>query len=293
MHFQWVQYTNKIFFNRFDPKKKYKQEVEISLALRLLMLTIAVVGSGKLATQLVNRLVNLPIEVVGIWARNKKNGKELANTHELTFFESLNEIPSDTDLTLLAVSDSAVEEVQKQIHTRGIVAHCSGILPMSKLSGQPHPAVFWPVQTFSYHHMVNFSAIPIVIQANNEEDKRILEVFADLIGQKAIEADEQTRQKIHLAAVFVNNFTNYLFYKTDNFLNYSNIDFSILKPLIAETVNKLNYLSPKAAQTGPASRNDLESIDLHKKILATYPELSDIYILFTSAIVNDWNAPKE
>jgi hypothetical protein len=52
-------------------------------------------------------------------------------------------------------------------------------------------------------------------------------------------------------------FTNHLFVLINEFLNGNHLEFDILMPIIQETSQKLTYLNPKLAQTGPASRNDL------------------------------------
>jgi len=45
------------------------------------------------------------------------------------------------------------------------------------------------------------------------------------------------------------------------------LPFEILKPLIAETANKVQHLSPLEAQTGPAKSNDLNTIQSHLALL--------------------------
>jgi hypothetical protein len=50
-------------------------------------------------------------------------------------------------------------------------------------------------------------------------------------------------------------------------LKSQNIDADILNPLIKETADKLNYLSPMEAQTGPAIRNDEKTIQKHLNLL--------------------------
>ncbi len=65
------------------------------------------------------------------------------------------------------------------------------------------------------------------------------------------------------------------------------MEFELLKPLIIETAKKLNQLTPKEAQTGPARRNDKTTIKKHLGILqeASHTEL---YQLFTNAILKTY-----
>jgi predicted short-subunit dehydrogenase-like oxidoreductase (DUF2520 family) len=61
------------------------------------------------------------------------------------------------------------------------------------------------------------------------------------------------------------------------------IPFEILQPLIQETADKIKFLSPKDAQTGPAARNDQKTIDKHLVFLNDDLE-KNIYNLITQSI---------
>jgi hypothetical protein len=61
------------------------------------------------------------------------------------------------------------------------------------------------------------------------------------------------------------------------------LPFELLKPIIKETFEKLEILSPKNAQTGPAIRRDKKTINKHLKLIES-PDLKSIYKVFTLAI---------
>ena len=63
-----------------------------------------------------------------------------------------------------------------------------------------------------------------------------------------------------------------------------NIPFQMLLPLIQETAQKVQYLSPSDAQTGPAKRNDLPTIKNHVHLLEE--SYKEIYHLLTTSIQN-------
>jgi predicted short-subunit dehydrogenase-like oxidoreductase (DUF2520 family) len=63
------------------------------------------------------------------------------------------------------------------------------------------------------------------------------------------------------------------------------VPFEILKPLILETVNKVMTLSPSAAQTGPAKRNDTQTIEAHLDFLSNENH-TKIYKILTQSIQN-------
>ena len=47
--------------------------------------------------------------------------------------------------------------------------------------------------------------------------------------------------------------------------------------MVIVTAEKVQTLSPRKAQTGPASRYDTEIIDKHIAMLSQQPELADLY----------------
>ena len=84
----------------------------------------------------------------------------------------------------------------------------------------------------------------------------------------------------------VNNFTNHLYALAADFCKNEKINFDVLKPLINETVERINHNSPADIQTGPAVRNDVQTIDRHLQLLNEYPELKSIYLKLTNSIIN-------
>ena len=86
----------------------------------------------------------------------------------------------------------------------------------------------------------------------------------------------------------MNNFTNHLYAEAHRFCKSKHVNFELLVPLIEETTRKIKQLDPRKSQTGPASRGDMQTIQRHKTVSMT-EELSDIYSLFTSQLLNRKN----
>jgi hemoglobin-like flavoprotein len=63
-----------------------------------------------------------------------------------------------------------------------------------------------------------------------------------------------------------------------------NLDFNLLKPLILETVTRIETTAPENAQTGPAIRHDTTTITKHLELLQQHPQLKAFYNLFTQSI---------
>src|ERR1035437_4951552 len=108
--------------------------------------------------------------------------------------------------------------------------------------------------------------------------------LAKLLSDNVHIIDSEQRKKLHLAAVFACNFTNYMYDISFQILEDSGINFELLKPLIFETSNKIKTVEPYAAQTGPAVRFDEKTIDRHLRMLNKYPDIKKIYNLLSKDI---------
>ena len=103
-------------------------------------------------------------------------------------------------------------------------------------------------------------------------------------------ADSQRRGKIHLAGVFVNNFTNHLYGVATDIVNDEGLSFDVLRPIISETASKaIASGDPYAVQTGPAIRGDRAVTDKHLHILEDDAIKKQIYNDITDSI---WETSK-
>ena len=138
------------------------------------------------------------------------------------------------------------------------------------------------MQTFSKNKEIDFSKVPLFIEANNDFSAQKIRELASVLSKKVFSISSENRQKIHLSAVFACNFTNHLFSIAQNLLG--EIPFEVLLPLIEETVEKVKTISPKQAQTGPAKRRDNNVIEKHLKALSDKENWQEIYKKLTEDI---------
>ncbi|MEO0528914.1 MAG: DUF2520 domain-containing protein, partial [Bacteroidota bacterium] len=191
---------------------------------------------------------------------------------------------SDADVYIIAVSDTAIESVSQQLTAKkGLIVHTSGSASIMELRANERNGIFYPLQTFSKNRAVNFQNIPICIEAKKKEDLESLRKLARMISDSVYEISSEQRKSIHLAAVFVNNFTNHLYHAASEICVRNKVPFHILEPLIEETALKIKNLSPLEAQTGPARRGDTETIQKHIQQL-TNDAYRDIYSLISESI---------
>jgi predicted short-subunit dehydrogenase-like oxidoreductase (DUF2520 family) len=102
------------------------------------------------------------------------------------------------------------------------------------------------------------------------------------LSRKREQINSQQRKKLHLAAVYMNNFVNHCYSKAGEIMKEAYMDANLLDALMRETLEKAIDLSPQKAQTGPAIRNDLKTIEKHLKMLEK--EDREMYRSITTSI---------
>lgn len=245
------------------------------------MITAILLGSGNVAIHFAKAIQSSEgIVLIQRYARSFTNDacfdSQIPKTDRL---ENL----MDADLYILAVSDDAISPLSARLKaTHGLVVHTSGSIPMSALHCKAPLGVLYPVQTFSKQKNVNFSEVPLCLETERAADMVLLKKFALSLSSEVYELNSEKREKLHLAAVFANNFSNYMYKIADDICCKYQIPFETLKPLIRETANKILEMSPYDAQTGPARRNDQTVIQKQRDLLES--ENKEIYALLSKAI---------
>jgi len=248
---------------------------------------VVIIGAGNLATQLALALFEKGIQVKQVYSRKIESASELAGKVNASFTNNLAQLLPEADLYVIAVKDSAIQEVLEnlKIDETQLIVHTSGSVPMSILDGfSNNYGVFYPLQTFSKTRRVDFSAIPICIETNHPSNMMKLEKLGEMLSSSVNQINSEERKTLHLAAVFVNNFVNHLYSIGANILHDKKLDFNLLKPLIRETAEKIEVLQPIDAQTGPAKRNDQNTINAQLKMLQDKPDFQKIYSFATESI---------
>ena len=245
---------------------------------------IVIIGAGNVAFHLIKSITNSGHQLVQIYNRTIENIKE--STKKIPLSDSIGGIYPNADIYIICVKDNAIEEIANQLKMNNkLVLHTSGNRTMDILqNSSSNYGIFYPIQSFTKEIPLNFKKVPIIIEANNAEALEMLKSFSESISERVIEMNLEKRQKLNIAGVFVNNFTNHLYHLMDEYLDKESIDFSILHPIIQNTVDKIKIKNPRACQTGPAIRNDQETIENQKKILEKEIDLLKIYNEFTQGI---------
>lgn len=245
------------------------------------MLSVVILGTGNLAMHLFRAFSKTTgAHVVQVVGRSPESLHSFSGHVDTTTDPTL---IKDADVYIIAVKDDAIAGVSSHLlGKKGIVVHTSGAVDMDVLKPE-NRGVFYPLQTFTKGKDIDFEKVPVCIEANKRESLELLRSLAHTLSENVHEVDSGQRKKLHLAAVFVGNFTNYLYGIGEEICLKEGLSFDLLKPLIVETAEKIQSMSPKEAQTGPARRNDQKSMQAHLKLLGNDNHIV-LYNLMSEAI---------
>lgn len=254
------------------------------------LIKVILIGAGNVGFHLGKKLYEEGLVIQQVFSRKISKAKRLAKSVNAIPINKIDKISQDGDLYILALPDSVIAKVadnlSNNIPSSKLVVHTSGATPSTVLKPFfKNFGIFYPLQTFSIAKPVDFQNIPICVDSNLKKHRIFLEKLGRKISKNVHQINDKERAILHVAAVFVNNFSNSLFTIGEKITEKEKLPFDILKPLIVETVNKIIDHSPNDMQTGPAKRGDKNTIDRHLKYLNnSFPEFSSIYELMTKNI---------
>lgn len=252
---------------------------------------LVLVGAGSLATSLALALQGNPTagELVQIYSPGGKSARMLAErlggTVEVA--TTLQEIRLDATGYLLAVPDSALEEVVTVLgsRTEGFLVHCSGATPLEVLASRHRfSGVLYPLSTFSRERVVPMADVPLYLEVADEALAERLEGLARALSPQYTWATSEQRLALHLGAVIACNFSNHLIATAEELLQRYDLPPKALLPLLEEMLAKLHVLPAEVAQTGPARRGDEVTLQRHRALLGEDDELRGLYDLFSRRI---------
>lgn len=233
---------------------------------------IAIIGDGRVGGHLLRAFTEAGAETMAVKPR------------------TLEALPDDADLYLISVADGAVIDVASKLpETGAVVAHTSGSVGIEALQEHRRRGVLYPLQTFSHERALNYKEIPFFTEASDAGSLEVLSRAVDILGAKRYEADSEKRRMLHLASVFCCNFANKLWDISDRILAKEGLPSEVVRPLMKETLSKLDTLTPREAQTGPAVRGDIGIIRKHEALLEAIGmhREQEIYDLMSRLILDD------
>jgi predicted short-subunit dehydrogenase-like oxidoreductase (DUF2520 family) len=252
---------------------------------------VSFIGAGNLAWHLAPALENAGYVVREVYSRDPKNAEALVERlYEAEIKTDLDFSSSKSSVFIIAVSDDVIGDISQEIALPGeaILVHTSGSQAVSVLdyAATMDLGVFYPLQTFTKSRKVDFNSIPIFIESESAGVEKVLMAIAKSISKNVFKVRPEERQALHVAAVFASNFTNHMIYLAQEIMKENSLSFDWLKPLISEMITKSISIGPENAQTGPARRGDLETLDRHMDFLKDDESISELYKVISQDIVD-------
>lgn len=248
----------------------------------------ALIGSGRVASHLAPALIAGGMECVAVYSPTYSNAEALASKVGSKVMNLPKLVANEVDFVLLSVKDDAITEVTKAfpIGYPSVVLHTSGSTSIDALAPIKHRGVLYPMQTFSLDRDLCIPDIPIFTEATDEFTLNMIGRITHVLGSKEVHPlSSDERVKLHLASVFACNFVNHLYAQADRVMKSIGLDFSLLAPLVEETLSKAIDNAPHSVQTGPATRKDQKTIDRHLALLQG--DAHRIYEVITQSIIHE------
>jgi len=248
---------------------------------------ISFAGAGRVAGALCREMYYSGFNIELIVSESEKNGRSLADSCKASWSPDLI-FPDSSNVIIVAVPDHRLKSVLDKIRCRPetLVAHTAGSIGIDVFPEQiKRKGIFYPLQTFSKERKVVFKDLPFLLESSDKQSSAILENLAESVGGKVHVVDNEHRRMLHLAAVFVCNFTNHMLTVGKDVALKAGFPFEVLGPLIKETISKAMDIGPENSQTGPAVRNDHNTIEKHLELLSFSSELQKIYSEMTRSII--------
>ncbi len=250
---------------------------------------ISFIGAGNVAEALCTGLVAADHRIISVASRGGDSARILAEKTGAEWWKDLS-VPENCDILILAVTDTSVPEVAGKVvlPDRTIIIHTAGSVPLTALRRSKRAGVFYPLQTFTKGFSPELKKVPFFIEATDDPTLNVLRELGESIGAGAWDCDSEKRKHLHVAAVFANNFSNFMMTAGETIASEAGFDPKLLRPLIEETARKALYAGPARAQTGPAVRHDAITIKSHLDLLSFSPKYQKLYRLISTMIADHY-----
>lgn len=254
---------------------------------------VAILGTGNVAWHLAPALEEAGHTVTEVYGRDLSKVQQV--TKRLYTTEAKTDLDfsdSEAEIFILAVSDQAISELADEIilPDDSILVHTSGAVSLDILgySSASYTGIFYPLQTFTKNREINFEDVPFLLESEDGTTLQKLKKLANSLSPLQYVVKSKDRMALHVAAVFASNFSNHMLRLAEEIMARKGLDYEMLKPLIIETISKSLELGAKKAQTGPAVRSDLNTLDAHYQFLNYNEQVAEIYRLISQDIIDSY-----
>ncbi|HZG00003.1 MAG TPA: DUF2520 domain-containing protein [Chitinophagales bacterium] len=240
---------------------------------------LVIVGAGNVGFHLGQRLHQAGYDIKQVFSLTPHHGKSLGEKVNSTFTNDVAQITPDADVYIVCVKDDAMKNVYNVLPVKNrIVLHTAGSVVKNVSSRTDlHQGVLYPLQSFNRSAEVSWENVPVFVDGDNDSVISIASELGYALTQNVKRANDEQRLKVHIAAVFANNFSNHCLAIGQKLLEQNGYDFDVLKPLVETTFKRLQHSNPSDVQTGPAKRGDDNTVDKHLNALVEHRNWKELY----------------
>jgi predicted short-subunit dehydrogenase-like oxidoreductase (DUF2520 family) len=249
--------------------------------------SLSIIGTGSLGSTLEQFFEENGYSIRSVW--NSRGGKVYSNRSG-PIKETKASVPEKEgetgDFVFITTPDDLISKTArdlagKPIHWQEkVVIHCSGNLTSDELTSLSEKGAqtvsMHPIQSFKKGDgSERFQDITISLQGD-ETGKELLKPIIGEMGAKCLMLDKKQKRYLHIAAVMASNYLVALMFGVENLLKDVDLEegFESLEPLVHQTVNNVFEKGPTDALTGPISRGDSESVQMHlNELSGSEPEV--------------------
>ena len=235
---------------------------------------LGIIGGGRAAWAFGATWRRLGWPLAGIALRSNSPIASRLDTQK----RSVDELASESELILIAVSDRAIAEVAASIlQTKAIIFHPSGIERSVRGGFSLHPLRALP----PVGEPSDLRDSLLVFEGNH---RAVAERIANAIGARFAEITPEQKVLYHAAAVFGSNYVAALLDVAEELIGIENAR-DDLASLANSAIENWRAHKDERRFTGPAARGDREVLERHLSALATRPQLAEIYRLLAERIL--------
>jgi len=245
------------------------------------MKKIGIIGAGKVGVSIGRYFSEVcpgRYRLAGFYSKSDKSSLFASKFTDSSQFLSLNEVINNSDILIIATPDDKIKEIWCELSKydikNKIICHCSGSLSSE---------VFFDISSKSAYGCSMHPLLAINSKENSykdlndafftlEGDSEAVEAFSDLLekkGNKFKILKGRNKTKYHLSSVFLSNLVIALGKISVDLLGEYGFSeeeaLAALSSLSRKNIDNMMNLGLEKALTGPVERNDIKTVENHRK----------------------------
>lgn len=265
------------------------------------MKKIGIIGAGKVGVSIGRYFFNeksSEYELVGYFSRSDESSLYASKITNSNQFLNIKDIINKSDILIITTPDDEISKVWREVSKydikNKIVCHCSGSLSSkvffdisskAAFGCSMHPLLAINSKENSYKDLeVAFFTL--------EGDREAVEEFSKLLekkGNKFKVLSENDKTKYHLSSVFISNLVIALGSISVKLLNEYGLNedeaLEALSSLAHRNIDNMMNLGLEKSLTGPVERNDIKTIENHRKSVINQNSIDEVYRLLSLELV--------